>query len=444
MLRPEDAGYETARLVENAAIDRRPAAIVLARDADDVRATVNLAIRSGFALAVRGGGHSALGHGVADDAIVLDLSALRSVEADAAGGTAWVGAGATAGQVIAALRDVGRTIPFGDFGAVGVGGITQAGGVGWLVRRHGLTLDSLLAAEVVTAAGHRLVASAADDPDLFWAIRGGGGNFGVVTRLQFRLAPIDDVLSGRLIVPATRDVLERIIDVATGAPDALTVIGGIYPSPPEPPFLDEWRGRLVLSLRFVHCGPVADDPAILDHLRSLGPGVEDAIGRMPYPALFPRADGERIGTADRTMFMDDLASPAIEVIERRLANPSSPDAWIQLRVLGGAMARVPNDATAFGHRERRAMATIVTPFEDVSEAARHEAWTGDFEAELLAAGCGPGAYVGFLGTNDEAALHAAYPPATLARLVATKQRYDPGNLFRSNLNIRPDLDVAGG
>jgi FAD/FMN-containing dehydrogenase len=437
---PGDASYDAARQVDNAAIDRRPAAIVLARDVEDVQVTVALAQISGRALAVRGGGHSTPGFGVADDAIVLDMSGLHEIEMDAVADTAWVEAGATAGQITAEVHRRGFAIPFGDTGSVGVAGITLGGGIGWLVRRHGLTIDSLLAADVVTAAGERLTASAAENAELFWALRGGGGNFGVVTRFRFKLHPLDTVLAGRFITPATPAVLAGLINRLSEAPDGLTVIAGIFPSPPDPPFPEAWLGRLVVSLRFAHSGPIADDERVLDLLRSIGPCVEVDVGRRPYPALFPQYDDSRLAIAGRALFVDDLDQRAIEIIQRRTAEPSTPEAWMQLRVLGGAAARVANDATAFGHRERRASVWLMAAYEDLVERPLHEAWAADFEAELRAAGCGPGAYLNFLGTVGDAAIDAAYPPATLARLAAAKRRYDPDNMFRSNWNIAPAGD----
>ena len=441
---PGDALYDAARQVDNAAIDRRPAAIMVARDVEDVLATLALSLASGRALAVRAGGHSTPGHGVAEDAVVLDMSGMRGIEIDAVTGTAWVEAGATAGEVTANVHRAGFAIPFGDSGTVGVAGLTLGGGIGWLVRRHGLTIDSLLAAEVIIAAGDRLIASSTENPELFWALRGGGGNFGLVTRFRFNLHPVDTVLAGRVLVPATPGVLRRLIGVLSGAPDGLTVIAGLFPAPLMPEIPDAWHGRLLASLRFAHSGPIADDQSVLDLLRSIGPCVEDSVGRKPYPALFPPPSGARMAYAVRTLFVDDLDERAIEIVEGRMAAPSSPEAWIQLRVLGGAAARVANDETAFGHRDRRATATLIAPYEDLTETARHEAWTADFEAELLAAGCGSGAYVNFLGSDGEAALNAAYPPATLARLADAKRRYDPGNLFRSNLNVPPGPGGASG
>ena len=434
---PGDARYEEARLVANAAIDRRPAAIVLARDAADVAATLGLARESGLPLAVRAGGHSAAGYGTADGAVVLALAGLDGIEIDAASMTASVGAGVTAGALIAAAHPLGHTVPFGDFGQVGVAGITLGGGIGWLVRKYGMTIDSLLEADLITAAGERIVASPKEHPDLFWALRGGGGNFGVVTGFRFQLRPVDTVLAGDVIVRATPDALGRLVGVLADAPDGLTVMPSIMPAPPMPDLPEAWHGRLVAFLSFCHAGPADDDERILEILRSFGESVVVGLERKPYPAMFPPPSGDRGAYTTGALFVDELDDAAIEIIERRMASPSSPDALVHMRVLGGAYARVPNEATAYGHRDRRALIWLITPFDDLAEAGRHGAWTADFEAELQAAGCGSGAYSNFLASDGEAQLHAAYPPATLARLAEIKRRYDPGNVFHSNLNIPP-------
>lgn len=444
MVLPGDARYEDARLVDNAAIDRRPAAIVMARDAADIVATVRLADDSGLTLAVRAGGHSTVGYSIVDGAIVLDVSGLSDVEIDAANETAWVGAGVTAGALTAAAHPAGYAVPFGDAGSVGVAGITLGGGIGWLVRRYGLTIDSLLEADVITADGDHLVASSTEHPDLFWALRGGGGNFGVVTRFRYQLRPVDMVLAGNVIVEATPDVLGGLVEVLAGAPDGLTVMPSIMPAPPMPSLPENWHGRLVAFLSFCHSGPVLDDQLVLDLLRSIGPPVDDSVARKPYPELFPPASGNREAYTTGALFVDDLDDAAIRIIERRMASPSSPDALVHMRVLGGAVSRVANDSTAFGHRNRRALIWLITPYEDLAETERHKAWTADFESELVDAGCGSGAYVNFLGTDGEAALRAAYPPATLARLSEVKRRYDPDNRFRSNLNIPPAIPAASG
>ena len=265
----------------------------MARNTADVVATLRLAEDSGLTLAVRAGGHSTVGNSIADDAIVLDVSGMRGIEFDPATGTAWVEAGVTAGELTAAAHPAGYAVPFGDAGHVGVAGITLGGGIGWLVRKYGLTIDSLLDAEVITAAGEHVVASSTQHPDLFWALRGGGGNFGVVTRFRYQLRPVGTVLTGDVIVEATPEVLGRLVDVLAGAPDGLTVMPSIMPAPPMPSLPDNWHGRLVAFLSFCHSGPVLDDQLVLDLLRSIGPSVDDSVARKPYPELFPPASGNR-------------------------------------------------------------------------------------------------------------------------------------------------------
>lgn len=441
---PSDSRYETARLVANAAIDRRPAGIVLARDVADIVATLRLAEASGIPVAVRAGGHSTVGYGVRDDAIVLDLAGLGDVDIDAESGTAWVGAGTTAGALTAAVHPAGYAVPFGDAGQVGIAGITLGGGVGWLVRRYGMTIDSLLAVDVITAAEDHLRASSTEHPDLFWALRGGGGNFGVVTRFKFQLRPVDTVLAGDVIVRATPEVLGRLVGDLAGAPDGLTVMPSIMSAPPMPGLPEAWHGQLVVFLSFCHSGPVEEDEHVLELLGSMGESVVTGVERKPYPSMFPPPSGNRAAYTTGTLFVDGLDEAAIRIIEQRMASPSSPEALVHMRVLGGAFSRVANDATAFGHRDRRALIWLITPFADLGEAQRHQAWTADFESELVAAGCGSGAYSNFLGADGEAALHAAYPPATLARLSEVKRRYDPDNRFRSNLNIPPTPPTGTG
>lgn len=441
---PGDVRYETARLVANAAIDPHPAAIILARDVEDVVATLRLIDESGMPLAVRAGGHSTVGYGSPDGAIVLDLAGLDEIEIDVTSGTAWVGAGVRAGGLTAAAHSAGFAVPFGDAGEVGIGGITLGGGVGWLVRKYGMTIDSLLEAEVVLATGEHVVASPTDHPDLFWALRGGGGNFGVVTRFRFQLRAVDTVLAGDVIVQATPEVMGRLVEVLAGAPDGLTVMPTIMAAPPMPELPESWHGRLVAFLSFCHSGPAEDDEGVLEILQSLGESVVVGLERKPYPSMFPPPGEDHEAYTTGALCVDDLDDAAIAIIQRRMAGPSSPDAIVHMRVLGGAHSRIANDATAFGHRDRRALIWLITPYANLTEAERHKAWTADFEAELVAAGSGSGAYVNFLGSDGEAELRAAYPPATLARLVEVKRRYDPGNRFRSNLNVPPDLEVEAG
>ena len=438
VITPDADDYRRARRVNNAAVDRHPALIVRPTDADEVALVVVHAQEHGLPLVVRAGGHSMAGHGTADGALLLDLSDMRDVEIDPVGRTAWADAGILAGEYTAATHPLGLVTPFGDTGSVGVAGITLGGGVGWLVRKHGMTIDSLLAVEIVTADGRRRTASAVEEPDLFWAVRGAGANFGVVTRLQFRLHPLNDVLAGDILLPATREVLRSLVPVLLAAPDELTAMPLIMPAPPDPEIAEEHHGRLVVKLSVAWSGsPDAGDRALAP-LRALGSPISDTVTWKPYPDLFSPVDRDREPTwavSSRGLFADSLDDAMIDVIQRRLTEPGAPDALVQLRVLGGEMARVPADAAAFGWRDQPLLLWLVTPDPDIARAAELEAWTATFRAEMPADGAAT--YVNFMGAEDADAVRGAYPPAAYARLRELKRRYDPDNVFRANHNIRP-------
>lgn len=438
VLAPGDLDYDHARRVNNAAADRHPAFIVRPVDADDVALVIACARQSGLPLAVRAGGHSMANHSTGDETLVVDLSAMRGIEIDAEGLTAWAEAGILAGEYTSATHALGSVTPFGDTGSVGVAGITLGGGIGWLARKHGMTIDSLLAVEIVTADGVRRMASEGDEPDLFWAVRGAGANFGVVTRLRFRLHPLGNVLAGEIILPATRDVLCGLIPTLLAAPDELTAMPYVMLAPPDPSIPDAYHGRPVVRLSVAWSGSSdAGEPA-LGPLRGIGSPIADTVAWKPYPDLFTPVDRDAEstwGVSSRALFLDDIDDPMAEVILRRLTEPGAPGALVELRVLGGAMARIHNDATAFGWRDRPALMWIVTPYEDLDRAAEHEAWTAAFRAELPIADAAT--YVNFMGVEDADAVRGAYPQATYARLRELKRGYDPDNLFRANHNIPP-------
>jgi FAD/FMN-containing dehydrogenase len=438
VITPDADDYDRARRVHNAAVDRHPALIVRPTDADDVALAVAHAQQRGLPLVVRAGGHSMGGHSTGDGALVLDLSDMRGMEIDAVGRTAWADAGVLAGEYTSATHAHGLVTPFGDTGSVGVAGITLGGGVGWLVRKLGMSIDSLLAVEIVTADGRRHIASAVEDPDLFWAVRGAGANFGVVTRLQFRLHPLDNVLAGDILLPATPDVLRGLIPALLAAPDELTAMPIIMLAPEDPAIPDEHRGRLVVYLSVVWSGPPDAAGPALAPLRALGTPMSDTIASKPYPDLFTPVEpdqGPRWAISSRALFLDTLDDAMIDAIERRLTEPGAPGALVQLRVFGGVMARVPGDATAFGWRDRPALLWLITPDEDLTRAAANEAWTAAFRAELPADGAAT--YVNFMGAEDTDAVRFAYPASAYARLRELKRRYDPDNVFRANHNIRP-------
>jgi FAD/FMN-containing dehydrogenase len=432
---PRDPGYDEARRVFMAGVDRRPALVVRAAGTADVARAIAYARDSGLELAVRAGGHSPAGHGTTDGGIVLDLGALRELTIDAGARTAWAGAGVTAAEYTAAAGAHGLATGFGDMGSVGVAGITLAGGVGFLVRKHGLTADQLLAAELVTADGELIQADADTHPDLFWALRGGGGNFGVVTRLRYRLHEVGTILGGMLFLPATPDVVAGVLAEAEAAPDELSVIVNVMKAPPLPFVPPEAHGRMVVMVILAYAGDVAAGERAVAPIRALAEPVADLVRPMAYPEMYPPEDPDyRPLAVGRTGFADGVdRAMAAAILERIEASPVPRVA--QLRPLGGALARVPADATAFAHRDRRLMFNAAAFYQRPEEQAEAAAWAASLAGEL--SGGDPAGYVGFLYDEGEERVRAAYPGPTWERLRAVKAQYDPENVFRLNQNVPP-------
>ena len=442
VLAPDDAGYDQARTVFYGGFDqRRPAVIVRAADATDVAGVVELARETGLELAIRSGGHSNAGHSVTDGGIALDLGDMKTLDIDADQRTAWAQAGLTAGEYTTAAGAHGLGTGFGDTGSVGIGGITLGGGVGYLVRKHGLTIDDLLAAEVVTADGQLLRADAQTHPDLFWALRGGGGNFAVATRLQFRLHPVDQVVGGLLLLPATPQVIASFIAEAAAAPEELSTIAHVLPAPPLPFVPAEQHGQLALAAILAYAGGADAGQRAVAPFRALATPIADLVRPMPYPQVYPPEQAGYHPTAvGHTMFVDTVDHQVAETIVGHLRASDAAMRVAQLRVLGGAMARVPVDATAFAHRGSRIMVNLAAFYDGPEDRAVREAWVADFAAALRQGD--DGAYVGFLGEEGQARVRAAYPGSTWDRLAAIKRRYDPTNLFRLNHNIPPAVEGA--
>ncbi len=410
----DDAGYDDVRRVFFTGFDRRPTAIVRVADASDVARVITLARETGAELAVRSGGHSRAGHGTSEGGIVLNLSAMNAVEIDADGRTASAQTGVTAGDYTKATGEHGLATGLGDTPTVGLGGITLGGGIGYLVRKNGLTIDDLLAAEVVTADGEELHVDAETHAELFWALRGGGGNFGVATRLRFRLHEVDEVVGGMLMLPASTDVITGLIAVAETAPDELSVIANVIKAPPLPFIPAESHGK-----------PVVVAP------------LADMVRPIRYPEMYAGPEGPRAAFATGTNLLIDAVAPrGAEAILEHLETSAAPMAGIQLRVLGGAMARVAGDATAFAYRDARLMVNIAAMHERPEERPEHAAWANSL-AKALSTETTAAAYVGFLGDEGEEGVRRAYPPTTLERLAQVKRQYDPDNLFRLNVNVRP-------
>lgn len=437
VIAPDDPEYDRARAVAGPQFERRPAVIVRTADAGDVAHVVKLAARAGLELAVRSGGHSNAGHGTTEGGIVIDLRDMKALDIDVKGRTAWAETGLTAGEYTTEVAAHGLATGFGDTGSVGLGGITLGGGVGYLVRTHGLTIDSLLAAEVVTADGQILPVDADTHPDLFWAIRGGGGNFGVATRFCFRLHELRSFVGGMLVLPATPETIAGFIAAAEAAPEELSTIANVMNCPPMPLVPEEVHGQLVLLGMLAYAGDAAAGERATAPFRALATPIADLVRQMPYPEMFPMdggggGDNHRTAVA-RTMFVDAIDRPVAETILRHLEASDAAMRVAQLRVLGGAMARVPDDATAFAHRGSRIMVNVAAFYEGPDARAGRRAWVEDFAAALHQGD--HGAYVNFLGDEGTERVRAAYPGPTWDRLLEIKRRYDPDNLFRLNQNI---------
>jgi hypothetical protein len=441
LILPADADYDEARTTVNITGGPRwPRAVVRAADADDVAEAVVFARRHSLPLAVRSGGHSIPRLSVVDGALVIDLSQMKRVVVDPAARIARVQPGATSGDLAGPAQAHGLALSTGDTHSVGMGGLTTGGGIGFMLRTQGLTIDNLLSAQVVTAAGDIVTASAEEHPDLFWAIRGGGGNLGVVTEFTYRLHPVGQIIGGELLLPATREVIRGYLDYTVSAPDDLTTIASIMHAPPAPHVPPQHVGALVFSVIACWTGAPEDGEQALAPLRALGTPFADAIGPMPYPDIYQFTAHQALPHAAsiRMTFADELSDGALDAALDAMRRATSPYSLFHVRGLGGAMARVPEDATAFAHRRRRFFVAIIGLWLDPAEdAAPHQTWTEALWRVIRPEG--QGVYVNFLDNEGPDRVRDAYPPATYARLAEIKRRYDPGNLFRFNQNVPPGV-----
>jgi FAD/FMN-containing dehydrogenase len=440
LIEPGDAGYDDARAVYNGMIDRHPRLIARCVDSADVIAAVNLARESGTLLAVRGGGHNAGGLGVWDDALVVDLSAMRSVHVDPAAGTVRVEGGATWGDVDHATHPFGLAVPSGFISTTGVGGLTLGGGLGYLTRQYGFTVDSLLSADLVLADGSFVTASNDEHPDLFWAIRGGGGNFGAVTSFQFRGRPVRNVVGGPTLFPLDRaaEILRFWDRFIAEAPEDINGWFGFLTVPPVDPFPPELQLQKMCGI--VWCANCEPDRAqeLLAPVRDLQPAL-DGVMELPFPALqsvfdalYPKGQ-QWYWRAD---FVDELTDDAIAIHLEHAAQLPTPQSTMHLYPIDGAAHRVRNGDTAFSYRDARYGQVIVGVDPDPANNERMSAWTRDYHDALHPHSAG-GAYVNMM-MHDEGPdrVRASYRD-NYDRLVEVKRRYDPANLFRINQNIAP-------
>jgi FAD/FMN-containing dehydrogenase len=441
VISPRDPGYESARRVWNGAIDRRPAVIARVEGVADVAAAVRFARDEGLEIAVRGGGHNVAGHATCDDGIVIDLSRMRAVRVDPTARTATVQGGALWSDVDFTTQAFALGVPGGMVSSTGVAGLTLGGGIGWLSRKHGLTSDNLLSATLVTADGELITASEAHHPDLFWALRGGGGNFGVVTSFEFRLHPVGDVVGGVILQPLDEaaEYLRGYREVMADAPDELGTVLSCMTVPPAPVFPGELHGRKVLAIGVCFAGRPDDAERALAPLRRLGNPLLERVGVMPY------AERQRMQDATapagmcnhwKSSYLSDLDDDVIDVIVGHARSATSPRSQIHLYGLGGAAARIPDDASAYAHRAAPFLVSAVALWTDPQEdAATHVTWARSFATAVHPHAAGT--YVNFLGDEGDDRVRDAYGPEKHRRLAAVKAAYDPENLFHLNHNIEP-------
>ncbi len=439
---PGQDGYDAARTIWNAMIDRKPAAIVRAANTDDVVATVNFAREAGVLIAVKGGGHNIAGNAVSDGGLMLDLSGLKSITIDAAAKTAKVGAGCVLADFDAAAQAQGLATPLGINSTTGVAGLTLGGGFGWISRKYGLTVDNLLSAQVVTADGQVRTASASGDADLFWAIRGGGGNFGVVTEFTYQLYAVGpQVFAGLIVHPfdQARVLLEGYRQFVAKAPEELTVWTVMRKAPPLPFVPTEWHGREVLVFAFCWLGDLAGGEAAIAGLRALGTPIGEMVGPMPF-ANWQQAFDPLLTPGARNYWKSHdftaLNDGAIDAIVSAIDWLPDPESEVFIGHLGGAVNRVAATATAYPHREVNFVMNVHTRWRDPAKDKACIAWArGLFDAAApFATG---GVYVNFMPEDETARVpKGAYGP-NFERLGKLKAKYDPGNLFRLNQNIAP-------
>jgi FAD/FMN-containing dehydrogenase len=447
LIRPGDDAYEEARKVWNGMIDKRPALIVRCAGVADVMSAVQFARGNNLLVAVRGGGHNVAGNAVCDGGMVIDLSLLKSIRVDPAAQTARAEPGLTWGEFDRETQAFGLATTGGLVSTTGISGFTLGGGIGWLVREYGPTCDNLLSADVVTADGRLVTASPHENADLFWGIRGGGGNFGVVTSFEYRLHPVGPMVLGGLVlhpVAKAKELLRFYRDFAAKAPEELTTLVVFITAPPAPFIPETLQGAPMVGVALCYSGRMEDGAQVVQPLKEFGPPSVDLVGPIPYRVLQSMFDaGAPSGLLNywKSEYLEDLSDEAIEVLAERVMGISSPLTQVHVHHLGGALSRVAEDETAFGHRKLPFILNIISLWTDPAQSTSQTRWTREFH-NAMRRFSGGGVYVNFLGEEGEDRVRAAYGDAKYRRLAALKDKYDPTNFFRRNQNIRPSGEAT--
>jgi FAD/FMN-containing dehydrogenase len=443
LIRPSDDDYDEAREVWNGAHDRRPALIARCAGVADVVRALGFARSQELVPAVRGGGHSIPGFSTCDGGIVIDLSAMKGVRVDPRAGTVRAEAGLTWGELDHETQSFGRAVTGGLVSTTGIAGFTLGGGIGWLMRKHGLACDNLVAADVVTADGRVLTTD--DDPDLLWGLRGGGGNFGVVTSFEFRLHPVGPIVAaGPVFYPGdrAREILTAWRDLLPSLPDELTTLANLVIAPPAPFLPEEWHGRPLVGLVVLYAGPPNEGLQAIEPLRRLAPPVADLIGPVPYTEMQRLVDAVWTRGAHnhfRAAFMHGLDDEAITTLLRFQETMPSPVSEIHVHQMGGAVSRIRDGAVA--GRDAPFLLNVVARTPTAEGFDEVVAWARDLHAAVQPALTGE-SYVNFLSAEGQDRARAAYASDRYDRLRALKDRYDPTNVFRLNQNIPPSREAS--
>ena len=434
LLRPGDDHYETVRQVWNSMINRKPAVIARCTGAADVISAVNFARTHNLLVSVRGGGHGVAGYGVCDGGLMIDLSPMKGIRVDPVGRTVRAQGGVTWGELDHETQAFGLATTGGVVPSTGIAGLTLGGGLGYLMRRFGLACDNLISVDIVTADGRLRTASATENADLFWAVRGGGGNFGVATSLEYRLHPVGPLVLGGIILhplSQAREVAQFYRTFTSSAPDELTTLLG---------FLTSRDGQPAVAFVVCYSGPLAHGEEVIRPLRAFGTPVADMVGPMPYAtvqALFAPAYPPGRLNYWKSSFLQDLSDAAIETMIAQFSAVPSPLSVAGIEQLGGAVSRVGKDETAFGERSAPYNLIITSEWVDPAASERNIRWARDFW-EAMRPFESEAAYVNYLGAEEQDRIRAAYGE-TYERLVALKNKYDPTNLFHLNQNIKPTV-----
>ncbi len=442
LILPGDGGYEEARHIWSGLADKRPGAIAECVDANDVIAAVNFAREQGVLVSVRGGGHSIAGYSTCDSGLVIDLSPMKAITVDPAARTARAEGGVKWVEFDAATQAYGLAVTGGTNSDTGIAGLTLGGGEGWLIRAFGYASDNLLSAEVVTADGRLIRASDDEHADLFWGLRGGGGNFGIVTAFEYRLHPVGPiVMSGPIFYPLdqAREVAAFQREFLRDAPDELTVMNAFMTVPPVEPFPEPLHGQKVLAVVPLYVGSLEDGARAIAPLRAVGHPLGDGVGPLPYVALQQTLDADLPRGShvwSRYEYLRDLDDDMMALLADAYIRAPGAQTLVIVGRLGGAIAKRPANATAVAHRFEPYFCWIIGAWPPEQPDEPGIAWTRDVSAALQPFATG-GTYVNALQDEGDARIHSAYSPQTYERLVALKRTYDPTNLFHLNQNIKP-------